>query len=190
MFRLVQGELVCPGCAGVLRPWGWARSRVLRDASGGPVAVRPRRARCVGCGMSHVLLPVFALVRRADLAEVIGSALAAKAAGAGARVIAERLGRPGETVRGWLRRFASRAEWIRRFFTVVLVDAGVDPAGSGPARTLFADAVSAVVGAWWSVAARWPRVGEVSPWLVACAVSGGILLAPSWAAETINTSRL
>lgn len=98
--RLMRGELVCPGCTGVLRPWGWARSRVLRDASGGPVVVRPRRARCAGCGMSHVLLPVFALVRRADLAEVIGAALAAKAAGAGARVIAERLGRPVETVRG------------------------------------------------------------------------------------------
>ena len=152
--------------------------------------VRPRRARCVGCDASHVLLPVFALVRRADTAEVIGSALAAKASGAGARVIAERLGRPVETVRGWLRRFASRAEQVRRFFTVVLVDAGVDPAPPGPARTVFADAVSAVVGAWWSVASRWPQVGKVSPWLVACAVSGGILLAPSWPSETINTSRL
>ncbi|MCX4538858.1 hypothetical protein OHA79_48275 (plasmid) [Streptomyces sp. NBC_00841] len=70
------------------------------------------------------------------------------------------------------------------------MDAGVDPAPPGLARTVFADAVSAVVGAWWSVAARWPRVGKVSPWLVACAVSGGILLAPSWPSETINTSRL
>ncbi|AVZ77141.1 hypothetical protein SLUN_00830 [Streptomyces lunaelactis] len=188
--RLMRGELVCPGCAGVLRPWGWARSRVLRDASGGPVVLRPRRTRCVGCDMSHVLLPVFALVRRADLAEVIGSALAAKATGTGARVIAERLGRPVETVRGWLRRFASQAERVRRFFTVLLVDTGVDPAAPGPARTAFADAVSAVVGAWWSVASRWPQVGKVSPWLVACAVSGGILLAPSWPLETINTSPL
>lgn len=188
--RLVRGELVCPDCSGVLRPWGWARSRVLRDASGGPVVVRPRRSRCVGCGMSHVLLPVFALVRRADLAEVIGSALAAKAAGAGVRAIAGRLGRPVETVRGWLRRFASRAEVVRRYFTVLLVDTGVDPAPPGLARTVFADAVSAVVGAWWSVMSRWPGVGKVSPWLVACAVSGGILLAPSWPSEMINTSRL
>ncbi|MDL5199573.1 hypothetical protein [Streptomyces sp. ALI-76-A] len=133
---------------------------------------------------------MFALFRRADLAEVIGSALAAKAAGAGARVIAGRLGRPVETVRGWLRRFASRAEGIRRFFTVLLVDAGVDPAVPGPSRTLFADAVNAVVGAWWSVASRWPNVGKVSPWAVACAASGGILLAPSWPLETINTNRL
>ncbi|MEU6325530.1 helix-turn-helix domain-containing protein [Streptomyces sp. NPDC047009] len=124
------------------------------------------------------------------MAEVIGSALTAKAAGAGARAIAERLGRPVETVRGWLRRFASRAEEIRQFFTVLLVDAGIDPAVPGPARTLFADAVNAVVGAWWSVTSRWPHVGTVSPWAVACAASGGILLAPAWPLETINTSRL
>jgi hypothetical protein len=104
-------------------------------------------------------------------------------------LIAGRLGRPVETVRGWLRRFTSRAEEVRRYFTVLLVDAGVDPAPPGPARSVFADAVSAVVGAWWSIGSRWPHVGTVSPWLVACAVSCGILLAPSWPVETINTSR-
>lgn len=72
---------------------------------------------------------------------------------------------------------------------MLLVDAGVDPAVPGPSRTVFADAVSAVVGAWWSVTSRWPDIGKVSPWLVACAVSGGILLAPSWPVETINTNR-
>jgi hypothetical protein len=56
--------------------------------------------------VSHVLLPVFALLRRADLVEVIGAALSAKAAGVGARTIAVGLGRPVETVRGWLRSFA------------------------------------------------------------------------------------
>lgn len=137
--------------------------------------------------MSHVLLPVFALVRRADLANVIGAALAAKASGA--RVIAGRLGRPVETVRGWIRRFVGRAETVRRFFTVVLVDIGVDPAPPGPARTRFADAVGAVLGAWWSAVSRWPDIGKVSPWRVACAVTGGILLAPTWHMETINTSR-
>jgi hypothetical protein len=156
---------------------------------GGSVVMRPRRVRCISCGLSHVLLPVFALVRRADVAEVIGAALAAKASGAGVRTIAERLGRPVETVRGWLRRFGRRAEAVRRYFTVLLVDAGVDPAPPGTARTLFADAVAAVVGAWWSMESRWPGVGKVSPWLVACAVTGGILLAPSWPGQTINTSR-
>lgn len=123
------------------------------------------------------------------MAEVIGAALAAKASGAGVRTIAERLGRPVETVRGWLRRFARRAEAVRRYFTVLLVDVGVDPAPPGAARSPFADAVAAVVGAWWSLGSRWAHISEVSPWRAACAVTGGILLAPSWPAETINTSR-
>ena len=82
--RLAGGELECPGCGGVLARWGWARTRVLRGGRG-LVRLRPRRAGCGGCGGTHVLLPVFALLRRVDLAEVIGAALAAKAAGAGAR---------------------------------------------------------------------------------------------------------
>jgi len=127
-----------------------------------------------------VLLPVFVLVRRVDLAEVIGAALAAKALGAGSRVIAGRLGRPVDTVRGWLRRFCSRAEQVRVFFTVLLVEAGVDPVVPAVMVTPFADAVAAVAGAWKAAASRWPDVGEVSLWRLACAVSGGRLLAPSW----------
>jgi Domain of unknown function (DUF6431) len=176
---LVAGRLGCPGCGDVLRPWGWARRRVLRGDSS-PVVVRPRRARCGGCGRSHVLLPVFALVRRADLVEVIGAALAAKAMGLGAQVIAGRLGRASDTVRGWLRRFAERAERVREFFTVLLVDVGVDPVPAAAAASPFADAVAAVVGAGFAVASRWPDVGAVSPWRLAAAVTGGALLLPSW----------
>ncbi|MCC2280731.1 DUF6431 domain-containing protein [Streptomyces sp. ET3-23] len=169
----------CPVCGGVLAPWGWARERVLRSGSG-VVRLRPRRARCGGCRRSHVLLPVFVLVRRADFAEVIGAALAAKASGAGARTIAARLGKPVDTVRGWLRRFAGRAEQIRAYFTVLLVAAGVDPVPPAAAAGVFADAVSAVVGAWKAAVSRWPLVGEVSPWHLAVAVSHGRLLAPRW----------
>ncbi|MFG1876489.1 hypothetical protein ACGFIV_16775 [Sphaerisporangium sp. NPDC049003] len=123
---------------------------------------------------------MFALVRRADLAEVIGAALAAKAAGLGARPIAVELGRPVETVRGWLRRFAGRAEVVRTRFTVLLVDVGVDPVPPASAASPFADAVAAVFGASVAAASRWPEVGEVSPWRLACAASRGLLLAPSW----------
>ena len=69
-----------------------------------------------------MLLPVSALSRRADLAEVIGAALAAKAAGAGHRRIAGWLSRPAETVRGWLRRFAVRAAGWRAVSTGVLTN--------------------------------------------------------------------
>jgi hypothetical protein len=187
--RLAGGELECPGCGGVLARWGWARTRVLRGGRG-PVTVRPRRARCGECGVSHVLLPVFALVRRADLAEVIGAALVAKAAGAGARSIAAVWGRPVETVRGWLRRFGSRAGRVRAFFVALLVEVGVDPVPPAQARSLLADAVAAVAGASVAAASRWPGIGEVSPWWLACAASGGRLLAPDWPPELINTSRL
>jgi NAD(P)-dependent dehydrogenase (short-subunit alcohol dehydrogenase family) len=130
--------------------------------------------------VSHVLLPVFALLRRADLVTVIGAALAAKAAGAGARTVAAALGRPAETVRGWVRRFAGRAEAVRVAFTALLVGVGVDPVPPAAAVSAFADAVAAVAGASAAVASRWPDVGEVPPWLLAAAVSGGRLLAPGW----------
>ncbi len=126
------------------------------------------------------------------MVDVIGAALAAKAAGEGARTIAARLGRSVETVRGWLRRFAARQETVRHVFTGVLVGFGVDPAAPEGARSAFADAVQAVAGAWWALSSRWPQVGKVSCWWAAGAVTGGILLAPGWdprTAETINTSR-
>lgn len=178
--RLAVGDLSCPGCGGRLAPWGWATERVWRGQGGAKVATRPRRSRCRSCLATHVLLPVVALLRRADLVEVIGWALAAKASGAGAQAIAARLGRPVDTVRGWLRRFAGRAEAVRVVFTRLLVDTSPDPVVPAAAATVFADAVAAVVGAATAVAARWPLLGAVSVWLAASAASGGRLLAPSW----------
>jgi Homeodomain-like domain len=130
--------------------------------------------------VSHVLLPVFALLRRADVVTVIGAALAAKAAGAGVRTVAAALGLSAGTVRGWVRRFAGRAEEVRVAFTALLVGVGVDPVPPAAAVTAFADAVAAVAGASAAVRSRWPDIGEVPPWLLAAAVSGGRLLAPGW----------
>ena len=178
--RLAAGDLECPGCGHRLGPWGWAVPRVLRGPGTQVVRVRPRRSRCSGCGVTHVLLPVFGLARRADLAEVIGAALVAKAKGASVRAIAVWLGRPVDTVRGWLRRFAKRAEAVRVVFTVLLADCGPDPVMPASARSPVGDAVAAIVGAAGAVAARWPVLGVVSPWLAASAATGGRLLAPSW----------
>lgn len=125
--QLTAGRLGCPGCGGLLCPWGHARPRVLRGTGQIRYRLRPRRARCGSCGGTHVLLPVTALRRRADTVAVIGVALAGKAAGAGHRPIAERLGRPESTVRGWLRRFAARAGPIRELFTAVLCQLEADP---------------------------------------------------------------
>lgn len=178
--RLLGGGLLeCPWCGGALARWGHARPRVLRGGRGA-VRLRPRRARCSGCGATHVLLPVFALLRRVDLAEVIGAALAARAAGKGARPIASALGRPVDTVRGWLRRFGSRAEAVRVFFIRLLVDVGVDPVPPAQGPSAFADAVAAAAGAAAAAASRWPGIGGVTPWRLACAASGGRLLSPGW----------
>src|SRR5688500_17993821 len=88
--RLRSGRLACPGCSAVLAGWGRARVRTVRGLDG-PVELVPRRSRCTGCRATHVLLPVLVLARRADVAVVIGAALATKAAGAGHRRIAGRL---------------------------------------------------------------------------------------------------
>jgi hypothetical protein len=127
------------------------------------------------------------LLRRADLAVVIGTALAAKAAGAGCRRIAVVLGRPVETVRGWLRRFAGRVEAVRSVFTRWLRALDVDPVMPEPAGTRWADAITAITAAARALATRF-GLGTVAPWEVAVAVSGGRLLAPDWPSGWINTS--
>jgi hypothetical protein len=137
-----------------------------------------------------VLLPVTCLVRRADDVEVIGSALEKAADGLGHRRIAEDLGRFPETVRGWLRRFAGRAERVRVFFTGLAVRVAVEVVLPGPAGSVLGDAVAAIKAAAGSVASRF-EVGAVTAWRVACAVSAGGLLAPGWPPsrmESINTS--
>ena len=151
--RLGSGRLACPGCSGVLARWGHARGRRVRDTDGG-LWIVPRRARCTGCRATHVLLPVVLLVRRADTAAVIGAGLTAKATGAGHRLIAALLGRPPETVRGWLRRFAGRVEAVRAVFTRWCRDLAPDPVLPGPAGSAWADAIAAVLAVAAAVGAR------------------------------------
>ena len=142
--QLAVGGLRCRACAGRLAGWGWARPRVLRGEAGARWLLRPRRARCAGCAVTHVLLPVGVLLRRADTVAVIGPALTAKASGLGARPVAVVLDRPLETVRGWLRRFGGKAEQVRAWFIGLLVAVAADPVMPEAAATVFADAVAAV----------------------------------------------
>jgi hypothetical protein len=135
-----------------------------------------------------VLLPVRALVRRADVAVVIGAALVAKAAGWGHRRIAWRLGRPAATVRGWLRRFTARAGWLRAAFTALLCELEVDPPVLEPQGSALGDAVAAIVAAMGAAGGRWSLLIEVSPWELAAAVTGGRLLSPGSGAKVANTS--
>jgi hypothetical protein len=116
---------------------------------------RLRRSICKPCAATHVLVPQDSLLRRRDSVEVIGAALTAKAQGKGHRRIAQTLGRPASTVRGWLRAFSVRAD---------------DRSAGG---STFADAVDAI-GMLGIVAVR--RFGPRSAWSLASFVTGGGLL--------------
>lgn len=191
--RLGAGELVCPSCAGRLTGWGRARTRVVRGPDG-PRTVTPRRSRCSRCRVTHVLLPVVLLVRRADTAAVIGAALTARAGGQGHRRIAAALGRAPDTVRGWLRRFAARAEPVRAVFTGWCRALDPDPVLPGPTGTAWADALAAIHAAVRAVHARFGAPDDdalagvvvVPVWPVAVAVSAGRLLAPGWPDPTAS----
>lgn len=183
--RLGAGELACP-CGGGLCPWGHARPRMVHGVG----LLRPRRARCVACRVTHVLLAVSCLARRADAVEMIGAALRAKARGEGHRPIAARLGRPASTVRGWLRALAGNAERIRALCTALLVELDPLTVPVGPAGSAFADAVESIGAVAAAARRRLGVVGAVSAWQLASAITGGRLLAPAGPAESINTSRL
>lgn len=188
-WQLAGGRLRCPACSGRLAGWGYARERVIRGENGVGWRLRPRRSRCGGCGVTHVLLPVACLLRRADGVAVIWAALAGKAAGLGHRPIAAGLGRPASTVRDWLARFASRAGAVRGLFTVLLCALDADPPPLLPAGSAVADAVAAVAAAAAAAGRRWAgRLVSLSPGELASSVSAGLLLSPSWAPEWINTS--
>ena len=180
--------LVAGPCGHRLAPWGWARERVVRGEGGDRFGVRPRRARCRLCGVSHVLLPVTLLARRADSAAVIWAAIVAAAAGLGHRRAADAAGRPAGTVRGWLRRFAGRAGALRVMFTVAGVRLDPDPVPPAATGSVVADAVAAVMFAAAAASRRFAGRGlVVSPAEAAVSVTGGGLLAP-WFAAAGNTS--
>ena len=174
---------------GRLAGWGHARLRVIRGENGIGWPLRPRRLRCPDCGVTHVLLPVGCLLRRADGVAVIWAALAGKAGGLGHRPLARLLGRPESTVRDWLARFTSRAEPIRGVFTAWLCALDADPPPLPPAGSPAADALAAVTAAAAAARRRWAgRLVSLSPGELASSVSAGLLLSPSWAPGLINTS--
>jgi len=182
--RLSAGGMSCPSCPdGVLVRWGFARARQVVGLVG---PVRPRRSRCRGCAVTHVLLPVTLLLRRAYVADLIWAAVVAKAAGVGHRVIGARLGVPGGTVRGWLRVMTGRAEVVRHWFISVAVAAGVDVSIPRATGSGCGDVLAAVGAARSAIAARFGErsvIGAVTSARVAVGCSGARLLAPGWPAR-------
>lgn len=178
--RLVAGRVVCPGCQSRLRPWGWARPREIFGLTG---VLRPRRARCAGCLVTHVLLPVTVLLRRAYAVELIGAAFVARAAGWGHRRIAERIEVPAATARGWLRVLGSRLEPVRIWLGQVTRRAGVDQPVPKALGSPWADLLAALRAAKTAVTGRFGVLGVLGPvtvWQLAGACSAGRLLSPGW----------
>lgn len=122
--RVATGVHACPSsdCSGLLGPWGSARTRPVRLLGGGTDWVTPRRARCRQCDRTHVFIPVRAFPRRADSVETVWAALAAAAKGLGHRRVAEQVGVPATTVRGWLRRARANTDIMMIRATVARSD--------------------------------------------------------------------
>jgi hypothetical protein len=175
---LGNGLLWCPGCGGRLGGWGHAARRPVFTAGRVPVAVRPRRARCGSCGVTHVLLPAWLLARRCDGTAVIGDMLARAARGQGFRSIAAASGVPEGTVRARLRRFRGSAGRVREFFTRLAGALAVDPVPLDPAGSVLGDAVVAVAAAAAAARGRWPGMVTVAGWELAAVLTLGSLLSP------------
>jgi hypothetical protein len=196
--RLAAGLLRCPCCGGRLAPWGHARRRLIA------VFARveefwPRRARCRGCGRTHVLLPADLWSRRRYGAAVIMAVLvlAAQAAAAG-RVAARPWvtvpgGRrlvPASTARSWRSRFTARAGTLREQLARVLPLA--DPAGRVlvPAGSAGGDCLAVLEAVTAGLRSRFPAVAAVTAHEVAAHLSGGLWLAPAVPGLGFNTTLL
>jgi hypothetical protein len=175
---LANGLLSCPGCGGRLGGHGHASRRAVFTAGRVPVGVRPRRARCASCGVTHVLLPAWLLARRCDGTSVIGDMLARAARGQGFRGIAAASGVPEGTVRARLRRFRGSAAGVREFFTRLAGVLALDPVPLDPAGGVLADAVVAVAAAAAAARGRWREMAAVSGWELAAVLTAGSLLSP------------
>jgi hypothetical protein len=186
--KLRTGEFACPGCGGRLAPWSHARTRIVFGTGVLRWRLRPRRARCTECEVTHVLLPASVLARHRDGAGVIGAALELAAGGVSCVAVARSLGRPAGLVRRWVRRLASRAGQVRAVFTVLAVALDPDPPPIGPGGSSLADAVAAITAAAAAFGRRFLVV--VSPWELAAAVTSGSLLGPVITAVPPNTKHV
>lgn len=176
---LDAGELRCP-CSGVLGRWGFAVERSIRGIAG---TVRPRRVICRDCGVTHVLLPSTCFARRADSAERVGLGISAAAGGADIEVIADELGAPAETIRGWVRRVRTNAGAVVAFLSQA--GARADPAWSYCPKVDLSklasvvDVVGAVVAAVGRSTQRVLKMPVVAVWQVVALITGGKFLSPS-----------
>lgn len=175
-IALARRKLSCPNCRLPLRPWGHARERTVRDLDGTMMRVRPDRARCTGCVVTHVVLDARLLPRRAYSAALIGQALLAAAGGTGHRRIAVDLDIAAGTVRGWLRGARRSAAELRvtAIRAVVAYDQDALPARFRTSE--LGCALEHLGAAAWVLARRY-GLQHVSAWALINVLTGGRLLA-------------
>jgi hypothetical protein len=175
---LTRRALPCPDCGAALRPWGRARSRTVRDIGQGVLRVRPDRARCTGCGTTHVVLGAQFLPHRAYTVAVIGQTLLGAVRGRGHRLIAAELATPEATVRSWIRRARRTAQqlWTIGVQAVVALDSDALPTRDLPDP--LACAIEALVAAAVTIQRRFgaPASGL---WSQIAVLTRGRLLTPS-----------
>jgi hypothetical protein len=172
--KLTSGEYRCPSCGdGRLAPWGFARRRKLR-CRGAEVWLRPRRGRCVRCLVTHVMLSTVALLRRRDVAEVIGEALTSRhLEGKSRSVIAAEAEVPFDTACRWQHRFSANSGEIRELFSTLAhqLDASL-----GPIQARHSPEANALEAIGVAAAAATRRFGRGSLWGFVAGASSGRLL--------------
>jgi len=163
----------CPSCLEPMTFWS-GYSRFVRH-EGRAHKIWVPRGQCAPCDSTHALLPGFVAKNRLDSIETIGAALETVVSGEeGVRPVAERLGVPHTTARGWLRRFGRRAASLALSFAALAVELG------GEAVTQRGDPRHHALGAMtiaWRAAGALPGWLAVSMWRFASSVCGGTLVA-------------
>jgi hypothetical protein len=163
----------CLSCGGPVVFWSgyWRYVRV----AGRCQKIFVPRVRCGRCGVTHALLPAFALAGRLDVAEAVGEVVEEVAGGpVGVRPAAARLGVPYTTARGWLRRFRARARVLGAAFAALAVELGGE--AIRPDADAARSAVAAVAAAF-DAACGLPGWRGLGRWRFAGAVTGGRLIA-------------
>lgn len=163
----------CPECSGSMTLWSGYRRQIREDGRCRSIWVP--RVRCVGCGVTHALLPAFVLVGRLDVAETVGGVLEAVVCGPGGiRPAASDLEVPHTTARGWVRRFCSRTDELAVAFAALAAELGREVVTPLPDVHRFA--LHALRAAWRAVSSfpGWLGCGR---WRFVSAVTGGRLIA-------------
>src|SRR5579875_1856904 len=164
---------VCPSCSSPVVFWSGYWRHVRWQGRCRKIFIP--RVRCRGCGMTHALLPAFALAWRLDVVESAGAVIGQVAGGGcGVRPAAAAAGVPHTTARGWVRRFSGRAGELAVSFSALAGELGGGALRPLPGPLRWA---VAAVGAGFGAAAGLPGWAALGPWRFAGAVTGGSLLA-------------